>query len=107
MKDEKTGAIKIVEARREWLDERSSQETRTVYFTALNFDAEEDNDEVTLDVGNDVIIATPIYRSATSGSSASVAYPANDVLARTLTKGDQPNYEEVRPRDHKLLRFEG
>lgn len=88
-KDEKTGIVTIIEARREWL-ENSSQSARTFYFQPIEFDDIVDIVEGTYDPVAAAMIAIP-------NSTYISSNPANDVLARTLTKDDRPNYEEVRP----------
>lgn len=89
-KDEKTGVVTIVEARREWIGGTSTQ-TRTFYFELLTFDDEEEECNCqrlgTLASSSDAFIP-----NATTFTSLDV----DRVLLKTLTKGDCPNYEEVR-----------
>lgn len=88
-RDEKTGVVTIIEARREWL-ENSSRSARTFYFQPVEFDDREDDVVGRYDPVAAAVIAVPnpTYINNT---------PANDVLARTLTKDDKPNFEEVSP----------
>ena len=88
-KDEKTGVVTIIEARREWL-ENSSQSARTFYFQPLEFGDREDSVVGCYDPTAGAVIAVP---NSTDINNT----PANDVLARTLTKDDKPNFEEVSP----------
>ena len=90
-RDEKTGVVTIVEARREWL-ENSSRSVRTFYFQAVVFGEGEGGDGV---VGRYDPVAAAVV--AVPNPSYSNSTPANDVLARTLTKDDRPNFEEVSP----------
>lgn len=98
-KDEKTGTVTIVEARREYLDEKSSQSTRTFYLQPLVFDEADDIDLDGLLLYAGLVVAVPkswnTAPSSTANPAPQISLPANDVLTRTLTKDDKPNFEEV------------
>lgn len=69
--DQQTGAITIVEARQEFLN-GGSEQTRSFYFSCLDFTKEQATDEISL--------------------------PTNDILVSTLDKTNRPQYEPAKPR---------
>ena len=92
-KDEKTGIITIVEARREYIG-NSSGAVRTFYSQPLLFDDGEDDNVIKVYSSPSLIIIEPDLSNANTSPFAA-SHPVGDVLARTLGKGDSPNYEEV------------
>lgn len=92
-KDEKTGIVTIVEARKEYLG-MSSDAVRTFYTQPLLFDDAEDDNVVEVFSSPKLIIVAPKLSYAAMSPYAG-SHPVGDVLARTLGKGDLPNYEEV------------
>lgn len=92
-KDEKTGIVTIVEARKEYLG-FSSEAVRTFYSQPLVFDDAEDNNVIEVFSSPNLVIVAPNFSNPIMSPYAAT-HPAGDVLARTLGKGDLPNYEEV------------
>ena len=94
-KNEKTGIVTIVEARKEYLG-TSSEAVRTFYSQPLLFDDAQDNHVIEVFSSPNLVIVAPDLSNATMTPYAA-SHPVGDVLARTLGKGDLPNYEEVSP----------
>ena len=94
-KDEKTGIVTIVEARKEYLG-LSSEAVRTFYSQPLLFDDAEASNVIEIFSSPTLVIVEPDLSNATMSPYAA-SHPAGDVLARTLGKDDLPNYEEVSP----------
>lgn len=69
--DQQTGAITIVEARQEFLN-GGSEQTRSFYFSRLDFTEEQSTNETSL--------------------------PTDDILVSTLDKTNRPQYEPAKPR---------
>lgn len=69
--DQQTGAITIVEARQEFLN-GGSEQTRSFYFSRLDFTEEQSTPETSL--------------------------PTDDILVSTLDKTNRPQYEPAKPR---------
>ncbi|KAL8782795.1 MAG: hypothetical protein Q9195_009566 [Heterodermia aff. obscurata] len=91
-KDEKTGIVTIVEARKEYLD-NSSDAVRTFYTQPLLFDDAQDSNVVEVFSSPTMVIVEPNANTMTSPLAA--LQSTGDVLTRTLEKGDLPNYEEA------------
>ena len=86
-KHETTGIATIVEARREWVGGTSTH-TRTFYVEPLTFD---DGDK-----GCNCQLPAASSDAFVPNAATFSSLDADRVLLKTLTKGDSPNYEEVR-----------
>ena len=93
-KDEKTGIVTIVEARKEYLGP-GSEAVRTFYSQPLLFDDAEGSHVFEVFSSPTLVIVAPDL-SDTMVTPHAASHPAGDTLARTIGKGDSPNYEKVR-----------
>ena len=103
-KDETTGIVNIVEARREWAN-GTSRQTRTFYFHPLTFEDETGGELANISASS-AGPALNFSESAATGQHALTENLPHYQLSRLVGKDDTPSFEEVRKSNILFLIFD-
>lgn len=97
-KDEQTGDLLIIEARKEWKDGVNAQK-RTFYSERLDFSGRSPNERIMSEPRSPS--GSPSRPYHVGSPPTTPQYPRDDPMARLVGKGDNPQYADPCPRTHR------